>query len=257
MMIASKLSAGHGWQWIKEGWVLFRKSPALWMALTAVGLVGMVLVASIPTMGDPLASLLFPVLMAGYMLGCLALVRGEELEIAHLLAGFQHSPARLISLGGVSLLGQYLIYGVMTATGGGKMATLLMSGQPVEDASVFTDAMNGAGLALFLGMLLSMLMLLAGQFAPMLVVFRNLSVIEALKSSLFGCFRNIAALSVYGGSMLLLGIVASMPMMLGWVVLLPLMLTSVYAAYCDLFPGEAARQESRVEDDLDYPPESD
>ena len=28
------VSAGKGWQWIVEGYALFRKSPAMWFAIT-------------------------------------------------------------------------------------------------------------------------------------------------------------------------------------------------------------------------------
>lgn len=240
-MQARKVEAPHGWLWIKQGIVLFKKSPVLWVVLTAIATLAMIGLASIPVVGDPLASLLLPVLLAGFMLGCHALQQGEELELAHLFAGFRHHAQHLVTLGGFNLVGQMLILGVMQATGGGALVGLIMSGKPVDDPTIVAQAMEGAGLAMLVGMTLYFVLVMAMQFAPALVLFRNAAPVEALKSSLRACLANLMPLSVYGAVMLLFAILASMPMMLGWLVLLPLMIATVYTAYSDLFPqGEAA-----------------
>ena len=95
-MEARKVHAAHGWMWIKHGYWLFRKNPLLWVVLTAIGVVGLLGVAAIPVVGDPLATLLFPVLLAGFMFGCHALAQGEELELAHLFTGFQQHTQQLV-----------------------------------------------------------------------------------------------------------------------------------------------------------------
>ncbi|MBI5659084.1 MAG: hypothetical protein HZC43_05950 [Nitrosomonadales bacterium] len=237
-MEARKVSAINGWLWIKQGYRLFRKSPLLWVSLTAIGVIGMLGLASIPVVGDPLATLLFPVLLAGYMLGCHALAQGEEMELAHLFAGFRQNAQQLVTLGGINLVGQLLILGVMKLTGGGALVDILMSGKPVDDPAVLVQATEGAGLAVLIGMALFSLLMMATQFAPMLVIFDKMLPVTAMKTSLRAFLRNIAPLTVYGAMLLPFAILASLPMMLGWLVLAPIVLASMYATYRDLFPAQ-------------------
>jgi uncharacterized membrane protein len=168
--------------------------------------------------------------------GCHALEHDEELELAHLFAGFRHRTQQLVTLGGLNLVGQLLIFGVMMLTGGAALVGILMSGTPTDDPAMITQAAMGAGFAIFLGITLFSVLLMATQFAPMLVTFDKLSPIAALKLSLRSCWRNLVPLSVYGAMMMLFAIAASLPMMLGWFILLPIMVTSIYAAYRDIFP---------------------
>ncbi|MBI5918800.1 MAG: hypothetical protein HY849_05450 [Nitrosomonadales bacterium] len=256
-MEARKVTADHGWQWIKQGFAIFLQSPILWVALVAIGLLATVGLSSVPVIGDPLASLLFPTILIGYVMGCQALERGEELELAHLFAGFKQNAPALITLGGINLVGQFFILGVMKVTGGAALVSIMMSGQPVDDPAVLTQAMDGAGFALLLGGALSAVLLLAGQFAPMLAAFHGIAPIEAMRTSLRTCLSNIAPLSAYGAMMLLFAIAASMLAMLGWIVLLPVMLTSIYAAYRDLFQAvpEVALPVVEESNEPDVPPQ--
>ena len=85
-------------------------------------------------------------------------------------------------------------------------------------------------------MTLFFLLLMAMQFAPMLVLFDKLSPIAALKTSLLACLRNMFPMTMYGAMLIPFAILASVPMWLGWLILLPVLITSIYAAYRDLFP---------------------
>lgn len=235
-MEARKVSAINGWLWIKQGYWLFRKSPLLWVSLTAIGVIGMLGLASVPVVGDPLATLLFPILLAGYMLGCHALAQGEELELAHLFAGFQRNAQQLVTLGGINLVVKLLILGVMKFAGGAELVDILTSGRQVEDPAVLMRAVEGAGMALPLGLILFSLLMMAMQFAPMLVIFGKIPPVQAMKTSMRTFLRNILPLTVYGAMLLPFAYVASLPMMLGWLVLMPVLIASMYATYRDLFP---------------------
>ncbi|WP_035383174.1 BPSS1780 family membrane protein [Ferriphaselus sp. R-1] len=234
-MEARKVTALHGWQWIRQGWTLFQKSPVLWVVLVVIGLTGLIALSAVPTVGEPLATLLFPALLAGYMQGCRALDRGEELELAHLFAGFRHHSQQLVTLGGINYVGQLLIFGVMTLAGGATLVGLFMSGKPIDDPALVAQAVAGAGFAILLGFTLFTALLMAGQFAPMLVTFDQAAAIPALKASLKACLDNIVPMSVYCLMLLPFALAASLPAMLGWLVLLPVLFTSLYAAYRDLF----------------------
>ena len=233
-----KLSIGQGWQWIKRGYALFMKAPLLWVVLLSVCFIAVAALSAVPTIGEPLTSLLLPVILVGLMVGCRALEQGEDLELAHLLSGFQQRAAQLVTLGGIALVGQYLVLGVMGAVGGGALVSILMSGQPVEDPEIIKQAVIGAGLAIPIGMALFSIILMAMQFAPMLVFFNKATPVEAMKLSMRAFINNMAPMLVYGMTFMLLAMLASIPMMLGWLVLLPIVFTSLYACYCDIFPAE-------------------
>ena len=237
-MEARTVNIANGWIWIKQGYWLFKKSPVLLVVLTAIAVVSLMGIAAIPVVGDPLATLLFPVIFAGFMLGCRALEHGEELELAHLFAGFHGHATQLVALGGINLVSQLLILGAMALTGGATLVSILMSGHHAEDPTVLTQAIAGAGLALLLGIALFTLLLMAMQFAPMLILFDKISPVTAMKTSFRACLHNLMPLMMYGAMLLPFAILASVPLMMGWLILLPVMITSLYAAYRDLFPTE-------------------
>lgn len=243
-MEAKHVTAERGWVWIKQGWALFIKSPVMWLVLLLIAFGAAVLLSMIPVVGQPLATLLGPVVMVGLMSGCRALEQDEELELAHLFSGLQQQTTQLITVGGLSLLGQFLIVGLMIGMGASSLVSLLMSDTPPHDASVIAEAFAGAGAAVMVGIVLFCLLMMAAQFAPMLVYYNRLSPFEAMKLSLRAFFNNIGAMFVYGMVALLLAILATIPMMMGWIVLIPVMVTSIYACYRDIFqlPDETAEE---------------
>src|SRR3989338_1355334 len=167
-MEPQRLAAVQGWQWIKRGYALFMKAPLLWIVLLLICFIAMAGLSAVPVVGEPLASLLLPAVLAGLMAGCRALEHGEELELAHLFSGFQQRTAQLVTLGGVALVGQFLIFGVMMMVGGAALVSILMSGQPVEDPEIIRQAVSGAGIAILLGITLFSVLMMSIRFAPML-----------------------------------------------------------------------------------------
>jgi len=235
-MEARSLPAGQGWQWIKQGFALFMQAPLLWVVLLIVCFFAAIALSLIPMIGEPLTTLLMPMVVVGVMAGCRELQRGEALELAHLFSGFQRRTSQLITLGGITLVGQYLIFGLMMLVGGAALVAILMSAQPPEDPEIITQTIAGAGFSVLLGLVLFSILMMAMQFAPLLVYFNNLQPVAAMKLSLNAFTRNMGAFFVYFFTLTLLALLASMPIMLGWLILLPLIFTSLYAAYLDIFP---------------------
>ena len=252
-MTPQRLQPAQGWTWIKQGYALFMKAPLLWMVLLLICILTVAGLSAVPVIGEPLVSLLLPVLLVGLMSGCRALELDEELELAHLFSGFQQQTSQLITLGGIALVGQYLIFGAMIMVGGSALVNILMSDQPVANPDVIVQAVAGAGMAILLGMALFSILLMAMQFAPMLVYLNKLTPFAALKLSLRAFVLNIGAMTVYSAIFMLLGLIASIPKFLGWVVLLPLMFTSLYACYCDIFPAVKADELPIAEKDIFTP----
>lgn len=235
-MEPQRLQADQGWQWIKLGYRLFARAPLLWIVLLAISLSGMIAISVVPVLGNVLGSLLIPAWLAGVMTGCRAVEQGEELELAHLLNGFKHRTSELVTLGGIALIGQLLIMGIMMALGGGVLAGMMMGDTPPHDPAMMAQAMAGGGIAMLIGLLLFSALMMAMQFAPMLVYFHGLTPVEALKLSLRGFLANVGPMLIYGIGMLILAFLASLPMMLGWIVLVPVLVTSLYTSFSAIFP---------------------
>ncbi|HXU93775.1 MAG TPA: BPSS1780 family membrane protein [Gallionella sp.] len=254
-MEPQRLQAGEGWQWMKQGYALFMKAPLLWMVLLMICFIAMAGLSAIPVVGEPLSSLLLPAVMVGLMTGCRALEQGEELELAHLFNGFQQHTAQLVTLGGIALVGQFLILGLMMMVGGATLVSILMSGQPPQEPQILAQAIAGAGLAVLIGITLFSILLMAMQFAPMLVYFQGVTPIEAMKLSLRAFLVNIGPMLVYGIVFILLAFLASIPMMLGWLVLIPVMITSLYVCYSSIFPQQKESEVAAGPGDEDKPNE--
>jgi hypothetical protein len=235
-MEPQRLQAGRGWEWIKQGYKLFMQAPLLWVVMLMICLAAMIAIAVIPFIGEPLVSLLMPVIVVGVMAGCRALHNGDELELPQLFNGFHKHTSPLVTLGGITLISQYLILGVMMLVGGGALVSILMSNTDVADPTIIAKAISGAGLAVLIGAVLFSVLLMATQFAPMLIYFNNAPPVAAMKLSLSAFTRNVAPMLVYSVTFVFLAILASLPMFLGWLILLPVIFTSLYAAYIDIFP---------------------
>src|SRR3954462_7553131 len=116
--------AGHGWTWIKEGYALFRKGRANWAAIVLLLYAAMKLLVFVPILGIVIV-LLMPIFIVGLMEGCRALERGEPLQLAHLACGFRRNAAQLVTIGGVSVVGNIAAMMLVMTLGGEAMSTLV------------------------------------------------------------------------------------------------------------------------------------
>lgn len=243
-MEARVVEAGRGWQWIVDGFALFRKSPAMWIALTIVLALLWLVSFVIPVLGPLLFYLFSPVLFAGIMMGCRALENGEDLEIAYLFAGFRQHAAPLVTIGGVYLVGNIIVLGIVFLVAGGStlMATIARPGADIETLSV---AIRSLALALAVGAAAYIPLIMLIWFAPLLVAFNGLVPAEAMKLSFAACWKNVMPFLVYGVAILLLWLVLSLPAAAGFLgallgvalvaVSLPVLFCSVYLSYKDVF----------------------
>lgn len=248
-MEARVVAAGRGWQWLVEGFGLFRKSPAMWIALTIVLALLWAVSLIIPVLGPLLFTLLSPVLFAGLMIGCRALENGEPLEIAHLFAGFKQQAAPLVTVGGVYLVGTVIVVGIVLVIAGGPMLPAVLS-KPGTDIETLRAAARSMALALAVGAAVYLPLLMLIGFAPLLVVFNGLAPVAAMTLSFAACVRNTLPFMVYGAAILLLWLALSLPAVLGaiggllvialLVASIPVLICSIYASYQDLFAARSS-----------------
>ncbi len=238
------VKAGRGWQWIVEGFALFRKSPAMWVVLVLVFFIALKLLMRISLLGL-VAILLLPIFLVGMMEGCKALERDEKFQIGYLLSGFRTNVTPLITLGGISLIGNLLTAMIIMAIGGDAMMTMMkFAGQttiPPDAVQSVQQAMSKVTLAAGVGTLLSLPLMMALWFAPLLVYFNGMKPPQAMLYSFWACWKNALPFLVYGLIVLVaLTVVMPVGMASGQIdlslwILAPVLIPTIYASYKDLF----------------------
>jgi len=229
-----KVLASQGWNWIADGWTLFKASPGLWIGMILVLIVILFAMALVPFAGTIAQSLLMPVFMGGLVLGCRAIDDGTGLQFNHLFEGFKTRFGTLIAVGALYLAGFVVIMLVVLMIAGAGVVALMMGGGEQPDAAQ-TGALMGLLLGVLIALALSIPLVMAVWFAAPLVVFHELGAVEAMKQSFTGCLRNIVPFLVYGIIGFLLAIVASIPLGLGWLVLAPVLAASIYTGYRNIY----------------------
>ncbi len=249
MVQVRSVAAGRGWRWIAEGIALFQKSPLMWLMITLGLFVAYKLILFIPVVGVA-AILMMPIVLVGLMEGCRALDLGRPLKPAYLLSGFTHNTAALATLGAVYLAGNLLIVLVIAQLAGDSLTQVLqfMAKEKVtpENIHLIREAVSKATVAVLVGWLLSIPLVMASWFSPLLVYLHDMKIAQAMLLSLRACIHNMMPFLIYGGLLfgaLMLVTPVSMAtriLDLGMWLLAPLVIPSIYASYKDIFPATAA-----------------
>ena len=244
-MAIREVAASRGWQWIAEGFALFRKSPAIWVALILVLYVVLKVLVRVPILGI-IFFLFIPAVLAGLMEGCKAIESGEGLKVGHLWSGFQKNVANLVTLGGIWLVGNLLLSMLIFAISGDALMTMMKHASGgAGNGGVTSEAVAGAAprvmMAALIAMMFSLPLLMALWFAPLLVHFKDYKPVQALTASFIACWKNVLPFLVYG-LLFFVGTIILTPItiMLGQVdlsvwLLAPVLTPSIYASYKDIF----------------------
>ncbi|GAB1232575.1 BPSS1780 family membrane protein [Ferrigenium sp. UT4] len=236
-----KLNAVRGWLWIRHAYQLLLRNPLLGISGALASTLVVFVVLLLPLLGPLLAIALLPIMLAGYMRLCRALEENEPADLSLLLAGFRQHTRSLITLGAMLMLGMFFISTLMVFVGGAGFASVMEQVHGAQDMQVLVEALNNAdsqvALALLLGFSLLLVLVVAWQYAPILVFFSGISPWLALQASFLGTLRNIIPYTVYSLIMQLVAVVLGiLPYGLGMILLLPLGLVSLYVSYRNIFP---------------------
>ncbi len=236
-----KMTAGRGWTWVKQGFQLLMRNPLLSISAAMLSVLTVIVALIVPVFGPLVAMALMPIMLAGYMRICRALEENEKIVPSLLLEGFKRNTAGLIALGAFLLLGMLFASTVMATVGGAPFAEMMEKMHSTEDAQLLMQAISAGdsrvSLAVLLGLTVMLLIVVAWQYAPILVFFHGVSPWFALRASFAGTLRNVIPYTVYSlimqGITMVLGI---LPWGVGMLLLLPLGLTSLYVSYRNIFP---------------------
>lgn len=247
-MQAHVLPFSRGLAWLRGGFALWRKNPALLTFLTFGYLLMLILVSLVPHIGQVLASLLMPVLSVGILNGCRAVDQGRRVGPDILFSGFRNNEKALFAIGGAYFAASLAVLLITMLADGGILFRAMTGAAPVTEESANAP---GFPLALAVGTALSTPVMMAYWFAPLLAGWEGLSAPKALFFSFVACLRNWRPFLAFGlslavfGALLpgmvvglaslispILGSILSVPLPL---VLLPVVFASFYVNACDVF----------------------
>ena len=238
-----QVNAKQGLQWILSGFYLFRKAPLAWIFVCFTLMLIAMAMSLIPLLGKFIFTLISPVFLAGIMLGRKDMEQGKPLEMTHLFVAFRTNSAPLITIGGIYLIGQILIIGLVMLIGGSQMTDMLLYGKRVDESELM-GVMSNMLMSSLIALTLSIPLMMASWFSPLLVVFHNVPPIVAMQRSFFACLKNFIPFQVYGITLIVLTILSLMPYGIGLVILIPTIFASIYVSYKDIFLAERLRFEN-------------
>jgi hypothetical protein len=223
--------AGNGWEWIVEGWRIFKTAPLMfWVALLICMMVYIVM-AIIPIVNF-VVSITLPLFVAGFGSCARSALRDGNFEVGQVFDGCRNRLGTQLLCG---LIYFALIVGVFFVVamglGASGLFTAMMGGK--LDPAAFGPSMV---IAICLIAIASIVIYSAFAFAPFLIhEHEQLSAPAAMMMSFKACFKNIGSGFIFFLAIIVLSIVATIPLGLGWLVLIPVSYLAFYAAYRDIF----------------------
>ncbi len=224
--------AGAGGRWLSQAWTLFKERPGLWIGMSLTMFLIMIVLSMIPGLNFVL-SLGFGVIIAGFVIGAYELDENQNLQFAHLFAGFQRHVGQLLLLGVLYLVAIFVLILISAAV------MLIFGGMSGGLGALMHGDSSAWGAGMLLGVLLGCLVFLALivpvamaiWFAPALIALNGMSAIDAMKLSFKACWVNIIPFLVYGLVLIGLSLLALLTLGLGYIVLLPVIYISYYTSY--------------------------
>ena len=259
-----------GWHWVRDGFALFRKNPALWFAMVfaywLMMAVANLIVSVVPVVGPWLGlmvtSALIPAFSVSFMVFSRELAASRPVGMPLLSSGFRQNLRALLMLGALSLVATLLVLGSSALADNGLLARWMLFGQkPTQEALAESQLV----LALILATLIYTPVLMGYWFAPVLAAWRGMSAAQSLFYSFFATLRNWRAFLVYslafvviGGIMPTLVLIIALAlrptsavlssiliysMVPAVLTLVPTLFASFYTSYIDIFTEAAAEKE--------------
>ncbi|MBK5915024.1 BPSS1780 family membrane protein [Rhodocyclus purpureus] len=196
-MQALTLTLRQGFDWLREGFRIFRRNPALLVFLVFSYWVLMAILNGIPWLGPALATVLLPLFSVGLMNACREIDHGRPVKPLILFSAFRGELRTLLVLGAIYLAAMTAILAIASLADDGILLRWMLAGEPpAEEAIESGELLGAAQIALLLLLPLTM----AYWYAPMLAAWQGLPAGKALFFSFFAGLRNWRAFLGYGAA---------------------------------------------------------
>ena len=265
-VIPRKVNGRHGLLWLGDAITILRQQPLMWvmvgLCFFLILLMTLLISAIIAPALSLLTSVVASILLGGILFGCDQLSEGLPFKFEHLFAGLDHKLLELVQLGLLYASGTLIVSLVSSLV-------FTMLGLELPEYKLEQPVIEPLPIEFLLLLLLFLLLmaplLMAYWFAPALIVCRNMSALQALKSSYRACAMNMLAFTYYGVFALMLLFVGFSVVALTSLVSVPLALLlniaiyllffsltliSIYTSFADIYPARRAG-ENVTEDNHD------
>lgn len=239
-------SFSRGLSWITEALPYFTRNPLGWIAAMAVFFLISIVLAVIP-LGSFVLNMFYPVIVGGFMLGCIAHKEGGSFEFQHLFAGFKDPYFKRLALAGVfytiaSFVVIVLLCVLVFVLFGLEVVQKIGQGQ-IEDITQLAP-----DLLLFSLIAITLITpcIMAIWFAPVIIITSEETALSAMQMSFNACFKNMGPFTLYGLVLFILAILAFIPLLLGYLVLIPILSASVYVAFLDCFKSDISNDPTQL-----------
>ena len=208
--------ARTGITWVRLGFKTFLQQPLAMSGLFFMFMAVLSVATLLPFIGSALALALLPAATLGLMAATQEATKGKfpmpSILISAFRAGKQRMRAMMV-LGALYAVGFLVLMGISALIDGGQFAKLYLVGGKITQEMVTQDNFQ---LAMWVTMLLYIPLSLLFWHAPALVHWHGIPPVKSLFFSLMACYKNWAALAVYGlawagifmGAMVLLTLIA-------------------------------------------------
>ena len=191
--------AGTGLQWVRLGVKTFFRQPLALSGLFFMFMAVVSVLSAVPLAGLPLALLLVPAGTAGLMSATREADAGRFPMPVQLLAAFRAGRERrrdMLALGAIYVIALLVLVMLAALFASAEPVDLTPPDSPEAAEALMTQALADPGL--WLAMLLYLPLLMAFWHAPALVLWHGTSPAKSLFFSLMACWRNKAAMLVFG-----------------------------------------------------------
>jgi hypothetical protein len=275
-MRLNTVPARQGFVWVRRGFSHFLQRPLGFTLLLASFLFAALVMLLLPFVGVVMLLMALPLVSLGFMVATRRAVANETSGPAVLIEGLRGPPARRQAM--LGLLGAYAVANILVmllsdTVDAGRFEALqkAMTGEDAADPQVLAGLLGDP--RLFWGMVvrlgLTTLVSLPFWHAPALVHWEGQGVAQALFTSSVACWRNKAALLVYGlgwlGLVMLFSVLANTlvallgePRMLALAAMPAALMfstafyVSLYFIYTDCFVPDAPRPPAAPETPQDH-----
>lgn len=195
-MKLQSVSPKEGYTWIRQGIWLFKQNPIGFLMLIFMYVFVAQLAVLIPVIGVFAVLMLTPTLSVGFMTACRQAIQKERIRPTVYLTALRLTPLirkRILQLGIVYSLLILALSFILSLLVDFELLLPLITG----DKPISPEAVSQIYLILFFGGLLYVPIAMLMWFSPVLIAWEDMSVAQALFSSVVACWANLGAFFLY------------------------------------------------------------
>ncbi len=217
-----------GFEWIGEGFGLFKKEALTWILMMITGFILMLVLLIIPFV-NIISFFLIYVWFAGLLISCKVIYDGDKLTIGYLFSGFSAGFGSLLLLAVIMILVFLgLIFIVLVpvltqiSTSSTDVPSLLENFAQIQRAG---EIVNLVLIPVHMGLC----------YAAPLIALNKVPIFKALILSFKACFKNFVPLFIYFTVISIVFVLGMIPLLLGLLIVIPLFAASFFLSYKDIF----------------------